>query len=233
MNIQNQIELFESSVKESFYRYKQFGPRSSKKILPIHQWVGELLQDVFGDEYVVWYASGDKSNKEYVVSGAFNKKRVDITVVKKSSNEPIFCVGVKFITRNYKQNSNNYFETMIGETANIQRLGLPYAHLIVMRDNTPYYKRNGSVTKVERITMNDISKYFELISGKPESIIPYSIAVPFFHIDEENGNCAMVEPNDMHCLNNNSAKFGVIDYEQNLSIKNFIHKIISYKNGGI
>ncbi len=50
-------------------------------------------------------------------------------------------MGLKFVTSNYKQNANNYFESMMGETANIQRQNIPYAQVIVLRYETPYYKK--------------------------------------------------------------------------------------------
>lgn len=64
------------------------------------------------------------------VKGKYYDKDIDITVTK--DNKPVMCIGIKFITSNYKQNTNNYFENMMGETANIQALkNLPYFQLIV------------------------------------------------------------------------------------------------------
>jgi hypothetical protein len=56
-------------------------------------------------------------------------KDVDITISR--NREPVFCLGIKFVTSHYKQNTNNYFENMMGGTANIQATQIPYAQLII------------------------------------------------------------------------------------------------------
>jgi hypothetical protein len=222
MNTVEMISKFEQSVREGFANYTKFGTRSNKRILPIHDFVSDLLSEIFGDNFIV--------EKEYNIHGFLYQKKVDIVVLEKNSKTPVFCIGVKFITRNYKQNANNYFEGMIGETSNVQRSGVPYAHLIIMRDEVPYYKRSGKKTKNELINMRDIQKYFNLISDKSESITPFSIAVPFFHINEETCETKILESNEIMFLNTSDNSGNMEKYNSLLSLSNFVENIISYRN---
>lgn len=64
------------------------------------------------------------NGKEMKLDGRYIDKVVDITILKNS--KPIAGIGVKFVMQNYSQNSNNYFENMLGETANIRCANIPY-----------------------------------------------------------------------------------------------------------
>ena len=126
------------AISASFQKYQEFGAQSTEKLKPIHKFLADTLQQIFGNEYELHYLGSD--SKEKTVEGKYYPKNIDMTITKE--NKPIFCVGLKFVTSNYKQNANNYFENMMGETANIQaNTGLPYAHVIILRHETPYYKK--------------------------------------------------------------------------------------------
>ncbi len=114
-----------------------------EKLKPLHRFVADLMTNVWGGEFGVSFM-GEKS-REMSVNGKYYPKDIDVTIT--HSGEPIFCIGIKFITSNYKQNANNYFESMMGETANIQAATIPYAHLIILRYQTPYYRKDGTIKK--------------------------------------------------------------------------------------
>jgi hypothetical protein len=148
---------FLKSIRESFAMYKKHGARSTQKLIPIHKYVTEILKKIWGDDCQYFFMG--EGTKEATVEGKYYPKDIDIAVMK--NDRAIFCLGIKFITSNYKQNANNYFENMMGETANIQANQIPYAQLIVMRYETPYYNKNNSTTpsKIEIISKKDIQKY--------------------------------------------------------------------------
>lgn len=82
---------------------------------------------------------------------------------------PVVVVSFKFITSNYKQNSNNYFENLLGECANIKRANIGFAHFLVLRGHTPHYTKNkgnlrGELKKIEVLSEKDILKYIKLYS---------------------------------------------------------------------
>lgn len=118
---------FIKAISQSFKKYIEHGSRSTEKLKPIHNFVAQTLQTIFGEDYEL-HVMGD-DNKEMKVEGKYYDKDIDVTVTK--DNKPVVCLGIKFVTSNYKQNANNYFENMMGETANIQaRKDLPYYQLI-------------------------------------------------------------------------------------------------------
>lgn len=129
---------FLSAISKSYKKYIQYGARSTEKLKPIHTCIAKILQNIFGSNYTIYHIGKDK--KEFKVKGKYYDKDVDIVVVK--DNKPILCLGIKFVTSNYKQNANNYFENMMGETANIQALkNLPFFQLLILRYQTPYYAK--------------------------------------------------------------------------------------------
>ena len=165
------------AVEESFSMYKKHGARSPAKLKPIHRYFADVLKSIWGEGFEVHYLGAD--TKELTIAGKYYPKDIDITI---TQNEiPVFCLGIKFVTSNYKQNANNYFESMMGETANIQALGsLPYAQLVVFRHKTPYYKKNDAENpaKIEVIKDKDIHKYLNLVFDNPQVHRPNFVGMP-------------------------------------------------------
>lgn len=76
--------------------------------------------------------------------------------------KPVAGIAVKFVMQNYSQNSNNYFENMLGETANIRSANCPYFQIFIILDELPYYKNSGELTRWEEFTDHNIKKYYRL-----------------------------------------------------------------------
>src|SRR5690554_590456 len=108
---------FLEATKKSFITSLETGPRSNEKLKVLHGFIAEDLQNRLGKEYIV-KSLGFKDGKEEKITGRYMDKNVDITVIK--NKKKIAGVAVKFVMSNYSQNSNNYFENMLGETANIR-----------------------------------------------------------------------------------------------------------------
>ncbi len=64
--------------------------------------------------------------------------------------------------QNYSQNSNNYFENMLGETANIRCANIPYFQIFIIPDKLPYFNNEGKIQKWEEFTAHNSKKYLTL-----------------------------------------------------------------------
>jgi len=174
------------ALEASFKAYKDYGARSTAKLKPLHKFLADTLAGIWGKTHTIHFL-GEES-KEMTIEGKYYPKDIDITVAK--NGEPVFCLGIKFVTSNYKQNANNYFENMMGETANIQAVGnLPYAQLLILRRETPYYLKNETETpsKIEIINDKDIAKYLKLIFDNPQAHRPDYLGIQLIDIDVETG----------------------------------------------
>lgn len=161
---------FLEALKESFITYLSTSPRSNKKLKVLHGFIATDLQKKLGNEYEV-KSLGYKIGKESFIEGRYMGKKVDITIEK--SNKPIAGIAVKFVMSNYSQNSNNYFENMLGETANIRSKNIPYFQIFIIPEIIPYYKKTGDISKLENITENNIEKYILMSKDNVDS---------FYHI---------------------------------------------------
>jgi hypothetical protein len=164
-------------------------------------------------------------NKELTVDGKYYPKDIDIAVTKEG--KPVFCLGIKFVTSNYKQNANNYFENMMGETANIQAVGnLPYAHLIVLRYKTPYYEKNETEipSKIETINDKDISKYLNLMYDQQQAHRPNHLGILLVDINEKSSKVSSTDLNGS--FSNEVAKC----LTGKLSLFRFFDEIAEYKD---
>ena len=214
---------FLKAIEKSFQAYKEKGARSTAKLKPIHKFVADTLAKIWGNGFEICYL-GD-GVREKTVAGKYYPKDIDITVLE--GENPVFCLGIKFVTFNYKQNTNNYFENMMGETANIQAVGnLPYAQLIVLRHETPYYKKNETekVSKIEIINDKDISKYLKLNFDIPQAHRPNYIGILLINIDEQTGKVTLT--NLEKSFSKETAKL----LSKTLSIKTFFDNIYNYKD---
>jgi len=217
---------FIKAISQSFKKYIEHGSRSTEKLKPIHNFVAQTLQKIFGDTYEIHFLGDD--TKEMKVKGKYYDKDIDITVAK--DNKPVICLGIKFVTSNYKQNANNYFENMMGETANIQaRKDLPYFQLIVLRHQTPYYskttQRTGTKqpTKIEIINEHDLQKYINLAYDTPQAHKPYAIGILLIDLDEKNAKVTSLKP--IALFEKDFAKL----LESKLTIENLFSEIENYK----
>lgn len=147
-------------LKESFKTYLETNPRSNKKLKILH---GEIAKD-FAERLGAGYkisALGYKKGKEASIDGRYIDKAVDITI--SQENTPIAGIAVKYVMSNYKQNSNNYFENMLGETANIRSAKIPYFQIFIVPDTLPYFKKDGNIKKAwEKIEEKSLKKYIKL-----------------------------------------------------------------------
>ena len=162
---------FICAIKNLYIEYLKNHRRSPAKLKPLHSKIANDLQNRLGDEYVV-KSLGFMDGKESSISGRYLNKRVDISVFKKNNGNDIDLGGiaVKSIMTNYSQNSNNYFEGMLGETANLRANNKLYFHIVVLPESLPYFgekiinntMKSDIVKKIEHINVHNVDKYIKL-----------------------------------------------------------------------
>jgi len=161
-------EKFIKSLEEGYKNYLLVHARSSSKIIPMHKCLSEILEEKLDNDFVI-KSMGVGDNKEYKFKGKYYTKDLDITILK--DNKPISALGFKFVTSNYKQNSNNYFENMLGETANVKRNDLLYGQILILKEQMPYFSTDKrEFTKVEKINELNLKKYFRLGTDNAENL---------------------------------------------------------------
>lgn len=158
-------ETFDTKILEEYSNaLSKHGGRSAKKLEPVHGFLAQSLADNLSDEFVVT-SKGYGENKEKKVAGAFNGKDCDVTISDKNGKD-LSVIAVKLPTGNFKQNANNYFENMLGETANLKLADVKVAHAIFLPHKMPYYNDKGILVRIEVINDKDIDKYRKLLAQK-------------------------------------------------------------------
>lgn len=143
-------------IKKSFSEFLKTHSRSNKKLVVLHGAIAEDIQNRLGVGYSI-KSLGMGDGREGKMDGKYMEKTVDILISK--DKKDIAGIGVKFVMNNYSQNSNNYFESMLGETANIRTNDKDYFQILILPDEMPYYTNKGVITKWEKITTHNIDKY--------------------------------------------------------------------------
>lgn len=173
---------FLNCVKESFFKYLDTGSRSNEKLKILHGAIARDLSNRLGTEYKI-HSLGFGDNKEKGMIGRYMEKKVDIGIEK--NKDVIGAIALKFIMRNYSQNSNNYFENMLGETANIRAAGKPYFQIVVLPSKIPYFNDKGIITHIEKISEHNLEKYINLSNDNisdflhtPNKTLIYLIDLP-------------------------------------------------------
>lgn len=187
---------FLKAIAETFKAYNDSGARSNKKLIPIHKWFAKHLEDNLGKGYsILSLGNGGEAN----LNGKYYPKNLDISVIK--DNKILATISFKFVTSNYKQNANNYFENLLGETANIRRVNVGFAHFLVLRAKTPYYNKNkgnlrGETIKIETLNDRDISKYIKLFQDNDFPHKPDVLGISILDFDES-GKPAITDLNNL------------------------------------
>lgn len=162
MNNQEFLRAIEKSFAE-FIKSKT--SRSTAKLGPLHGAIAQDMAERLGEKYQI-RSQGYQYGKECTINGRYMDKKVDITILQ--DNIPICGIAVKFVMQNYSQNSNNYFENMLGETANIRANKCPYFQLFMIPDKLPYYTKGGAFKHWETISNNNLHKYCILDNDDPD-----------------------------------------------------------------
>ncbi len=150
---------FLQTVKQSFLKFLKTHSRSNKKLIVLHGEIAKDIKDKLGNKYKI-KSLGLGEGKEGKLDGRYMEKTVDI-LISKNRND-LAGIGVKFVMNNYSQNSNNYFENMLGETANIRTNNKDYFQILILPDEMPYYNNKGIIIKWEKLTVHNIDKYIAL-----------------------------------------------------------------------
>ncbi|GAB6391637.1 MAG: hypothetical protein MdMp014T_1010 [Treponematales bacterium] len=151
--------VFCDVLKETFRVYLMTNPRSNEKLKVLHKAIAEDLLFRLGADYTV-ESLGIGSGKEGTIEGRYVDKQVDITIRKDST--PVAGIAVKYVMSNYMQNSNNYFENMLGETANIRCADIQYFQVFIIPDKIPYFDHDGRIPHWEEINEHNLGKYITL-----------------------------------------------------------------------
>lgn len=160
-------EQFLEVIRESFKTYLSVDTsRSTAKLKTLHGHIANDVKELFGDDFTV-KAQGYGDDKEGIIEGRYYPKNVDIVVSYKG--KPVAGYAVKFVMRNYSQNSNNYFENMLGETANIRSNSIPYFQIFIIFEKVPYYKSGGDFQKYDVISNHNLHKYMMLSKDNPDA----------------------------------------------------------------
>ncbi len=156
------LQVIEQSFREFIYAGTS---RSTRKLVPLHGAIAEDFHERFGDDFRI-QSQGFSDGKEGTITGRYMDKKVDITIIG-SDNQPVGGIAVKFVMQNYAQNANNYFENMLGETANIRAAHCPYFQVFIIPDKMPYYKADGTFKHWECFSESNIHKYCVLDKDDP------------------------------------------------------------------
>lgn len=158
-------EEFLEVIKKSFATYLSVGTsRSTAKLKTLHGHIATDLENLLGKEFTI-RSQGYGNDKEGSIDGRYYPKNADITVLK--NNKPVAGYAVKFVMRNYSQNSNNYFENMLGETANIRANAIPYFQVFIIFEKVPYYSNVGDFKRYDVFKEKYLEKYLALSKDDP------------------------------------------------------------------
>ena len=220
------IPKFLSAINSSFVAYnKRGGARSPKKLIPIHKFLSEVILSKLGKDFTM-KSFGVGNGKEATLEGKYYPKDLDVAILK--NDKIIATVSFKFVTSNYKQNANNYFEGLMGETANIRRQNVGFAHFLVFRGHTPYYSKNkgnlrGKETKIEIIKERDLQKYVKLFNDMDFPHKPDLIGICILDFDKS-GKAKLVNLDDFN-FSDETKKILQNDFFLNNFLNKFVHLV--------
>ena len=229
---------FLSVISNSFRSFIINGgtSRSTAKLKPLHGAIAKDLQGRLGNSYKV-ISQGYGVDKEASIKGRYIDKKVDITITKQ--NKTVAGFAIKFVMQNYSQNSNNYFENMLGETANIRSNRIPYFHIFIILDNLPYYNSKHVIQKWETFTAHNARKYIVLSHDDenafyhtPDKTLIFVVHPPKgreIHNKEDYDNFYSINPETLSLADTKFEKLGdsVILNDYETFIDKSVHRILS------
>lgn len=175
-------QRFLAAMQESYRMVLRHGVRSNEKTKVLHGWVQDELRRELGDGYT-FTGQSPVSAQEAGVVGMYYDKNVDVLVAR--DGEELGVISVKFVISNYWQNSVNYLEQQIGETANLRRRNIVYGNLFCVTNLIPYKNRAGQIVRREAIRDNDIQRYARLRADHEHIHAPQEMAIGIVELDTD------------------------------------------------
>lgn len=188
-------EEFLNNLIVSFQSYLKTGSRSNKKLKVIHSFISDSIKHTLNTPKLSFHSLRNdiRTGREKKVEGRYMEKAVDIAICQ--NNDVLAAIGFKFVMSNYKQNSNNHFENMLGETANIRCNNIPYFQILVIPKMLPYFNKYGIIKHWETITKHNMHKYIVLSQDDcsqyfhtPELTLLYIVKLQKYKDDITNRN---------------------------------------------
>jgi hypothetical protein len=234
-------------VYKSLKRFLETHPRSYEKLKPLHGGIKEDLLNIInslGIKDINLISLDNNNTSEDVIEGRYYNKAVDISIRK--NQIPIGAIAVKFVMNNYKQNANNYFENMLGETANIRTANIPYFQVLILFEKMPYFKNGGKLAHWEEISKDThLKKYIKLSKDNVNEYYHTPILTLFTILSlpkEITEDETILNKNDfnnklLNLINNNklqldfSSKFSPNIFKDNIILNNykeFLDRVIHY-----
>ena len=124
---------------------------------------------------------------------------------------------------NYSQNSNNYFENLIGELTNLKKENITQWFIVITFDNIPYYDKNGNIIKYEKFNKTGLYEKLK-IEGLLDNL---SIIKLSNGINLKNPNNIKIE--DIKGIDKEAEQFKIIYSNFDFELKNFCYKINTKK----
>lgn len=190
--IQESKEAILAAVKKA-HPIGVLRPRSPDKLRILHDAIkAEMSKHLEmgngGTKYVIHSMGPSPKNghgvaEEKTLEGAYNPKKVDIYI--ESDSREFGVVSVKFVLSNYSQNSYNYFEQSIGETANLKSAGIMVGLFFCLTNPIPYKNRGGEITRHEHVGDKHVDKYRKLLADGPKTHVPDAVCFVVFGWDSE------------------------------------------------
>lgn len=222
-------------VASSFKKYIETSSRSNEKLKILHGEIAKDLKERLGSEFDV-FSLGIGKGKEKKLNGRYIEKAVDITIVK--ADEDVAGIGVKFVMQNYSQNSNNYFENMLGETANIRCANIPYFQIFIIPDKIPYFDNKGKIKKWEEFTNHNSEKYkilskdnFQISIHTPVKTLLFVVYLPETELSLRNKESYQTYYNSMDLIEVKESHFKYGEFSNAVIYNNyeeFANKVVYY-----
>jgi hypothetical protein len=158
---------FLDCIARAFKQFLETNSQSNQKLKVLHGSVAADIALRLVPDYTI-KSLGFGEGKEGKIQGRYINKNVDIVISK--GNIQVAGIGVKFVMQNYAQNSVNYFENMLGETANIRSMNVPYFQILIIPDEMPYYS-DKKIKRWETFTTHNAHKYQVLSQDAEDTAI--------------------------------------------------------------
>ena len=192
---ENIEQRFLAAMQQSYQMVLEHGTRSNQKTRVLHGWVQDELRRELGDDYA-FTGQSPASTHEANVEGMYYGKDVDVLVSR--HDQELGVISIKFVISNYWQNSINYLEQQIGETANLRRRNVVYGNLFCVTNPIPYKNRAGEITRLEAIREHDIRRYASLRADHEHIHAPQEMAIGIVDLDiEQDAVTGVTNPADL------------------------------------
>lgn len=205
----------------------EFGPRSSKKLVPIHGFLAQAFIHKLEPHGISVMSKGVGNGREGVLKHLYGSKNVDLYFYDSISGNPYGSVEIKQAISSVSKNSNNTHENIVGATSIIREAGYVAGLAMFVPLLAPVYDKYKNIKGIDILSDKEVDKW-RILNERKE--VTLSAPSEMLYMPIQYHSTDFLNANDINVKDSSAVTQAIIYNRENRKDQKDIPGVFSKKN---